>query len=127
MPCAVAPPIRLTGGRVLDRCVKHTEEPTHLSEDTLLCLRPSHSAVMPSVLNVPPSYSSAPQSWFVFKLREKHERISGVQYSPLSHFCLQILQLNATYLSEKSALHSGNILASSTAPCGPSQIGRAHV
>ena len=27
--------------------------PTHLSEDTLLCLRPSHSAVMPSVVNVP--------------------------------------------------------------------------
>ena len=71
VPCAVAPPIRLTGGRVLDRCVKHTEEPTHLSEDTLLCLRPSHSAVMPSVLNVPPSYSSTPQSWFLFKLREQ--------------------------------------------------------
>ena len=25
VPCAVAPPIRLTGGRVLDRCVEHTE------------------------------------------------------------------------------------------------------
>ena len=69
--CCRVPPIRLTEGRVLDRCVKHTEEPAHLSEDTLLCLRPSHSAVMPSVLNVPPSYSSTPQSWFLFKLREQ--------------------------------------------------------
>ena len=41
---------------------------------------------------------------------------------PAVTLCLQILQLNATYLSETSALHSGNILASSTAPCGPSRL-----
>ena len=29
---------------------------THLSEDTLLCLRASQSAVMPSVVNVPSPY-----------------------------------------------------------------------
>ena len=40
--------------------------PTHLSEDTLLCLRPSHSAVMPSVVNVPDFLK--PQSWLPSKL-----------------------------------------------------------
>ena len=42
--------------------------PTHLSEDTLLCLRPSHSAVMPSVVNVPLPYLLRPQSWLPSKL-----------------------------------------------------------
>ena len=40
----------------------------YLSEDTLLCLRPSHSAVMPSVVNVPLPYMSTPQSWLSSKL-----------------------------------------------------------
>ena len=41
---------------------------THLSEDTLLCLRPSHSAVMPSVVNVPSPYLLTPQSWLLTRL-----------------------------------------------------------
>jgi hypothetical protein len=42
--------------------------PTHLSEDTPLCLIPSHSAVMPSVVNVPKPLRSIPQSWLSSKL-----------------------------------------------------------
>ena len=42
--------------------------PTHLSEDTLLCLRPSQSAVMPSVVNVPKEGPDTPQSTLSFKL-----------------------------------------------------------
>ena len=42
--------------------------PTHLSEDTLLCLSPSHSAVMPLVVNVPRPIKSTPQSWLLSKL-----------------------------------------------------------
>ena len=45
--------------------------PTHLSEDTLLCLRPSHSAVMPSVVNLPRPNLSTPQSWLSSKLPGK--------------------------------------------------------
>jgi hypothetical protein len=42
--------------------------PTHLSEDTPLCLIPSHSAVMPSVVNVPKPLRSIPQSLLSSKL-----------------------------------------------------------
>ena len=45
--------------------------PFYLSEDTLLCLRPSHSAVMPSVVNE----LNPPQRWLLFKLPgTNHER-----------------------------------------------------
>ena len=40
----------------------------YLSEDTLLCLRPSQSAVMPSVVNVPSPYLLTPQSRLLSKL-----------------------------------------------------------
>ena len=42
--------------------------PTHLSEDTLLCLRPSHSAVMPSVVNMPKPRLLTPQRRLLSKL-----------------------------------------------------------
>jgi hypothetical protein len=48
---------------------------THLSEDTLLCLRPSQSAVMPSVVNVPKEGPDTPQSTLSSKLPgTNHER-----------------------------------------------------
>ena len=49
--------------------------PFYLSEDTLLCLRPSQSAVMPSVVNVPEPPRLTPQSWLSSKLPgTNHER-----------------------------------------------------
>ena len=61
----------MNGLQECDRARYHTCShiwPTHLSEDTLLCLRPSHSAVMPSVVNVPSPNSLTPQSWLLSKL-----------------------------------------------------------
>jgi hypothetical protein len=60
--------------------------PTHLSEDTLLCLRPSHSAVMPSVVNVPTLLRSIPQRWLSSKLPgTNNERFQECDRASMSH------------------------------------------
>ena len=74
---------------------------THLSEDTLLCLRPSHSAVMPSVVNVPKPLRSTPQSWLLSKLpetnNERFQKCDIAQY----HTCSESWH---THLSEDTLL-----------------------
>ena len=63
--------------------------PTHLSEDTLLCLRPSHSAVMPSVVNGPSPNWLTPQSWLLSKLPgTNNERFQECDMA-LYHTCSQ--------------------------------------
>ena len=61
---------------------------THLSEDTLLCLRPSQSAVMPSVVNMPSPSSSIPQRWLSSKLpgtsNERFQECDSAQYHTCS-------------------------------------------
>ena len=46
--------------------------PFYLSEDTLLCLRPSQSAMMASVVNVPMPLGVTPQSMLSSKLPGTH-------------------------------------------------------
>ena len=57
---------------------------THLSEDTLLCLRPLQSAVMPSVVNVPMPIGVTPQSMLPSKLpgtnNERFQKCDRAQY-----------------------------------------------
>jgi hypothetical protein len=64
---------------------------THLSEDTVLCLRPSHSAVMPSVVKVPPPFSLTPQSWLPSKLpATDNERFQKCDRAALSYMLAKV-------------------------------------
>mmetsp|Transcript_37279 Transcript_37279/g.98870 ORF Transcript_37279/g.98870 Transcript_37279/m.98870 type:complete len:203 (-) Transcript_37279:1473-2081(-) len=112
-----------------------------LSAVTPLCLRPSHSAVMPSVVNVPKPLRSIPQSWLSCKLSSRKCAFPAMQVpmmmaDAISSFLpersidsMGLMPFSSSMgrgwpstLSEASALQQGSALASSSAPCALSWL-----
>ena len=97
--CCRVPPIRLTEGRVLDRCVEHTEECSFLCVCSF------------GFLSV--SLSRPRRACFLTLVGSNHESAQHCVTEPaVTHFPTPTV----THLSETSALHSGSAFASSTAP-----------